>query len=278
MREESSKKLYLEPREIEVSIISPEKIEETRSWFERITLHELQGLESMGCTVDSLDGLTIVRHKENPNPFLNRVIIESPNQLQLMRVIQTIPRHYQYIVTPFGDYIEQENTLKSVGATNTLSSTVVGKEISPMPPGPEGFELEIVPPGGKSFPEMLDLFDSFFRKPGETHSEEEKRLEANLHRGTHVVARLEGQLIAMIGTIDIGATSSIYAGIVKEGYRNIPVLDALVPFLINILAEKEIKYYYGKSRNRAFLITLRRMFGFRQLYSERAYTFLRQDK
>ncbi len=268
-----STELYLQPEEISLDSIDSEHYEQLQEWYHKILEHELEGLSQMGSCVIHENNHVLIRNQDLGNSFLNRVLDIKMSNDDFVDFLNNLPDSCSVVINPFTKPRDAKDILSEYHFNNFLSSTVVGStvpvEIKRLS---SDFDVETVCMDDlSSFDDMFSLFSTFFLKAGESNEMGYLRLSGNVKRGTHVLARKNNLPVGMVGTIDIGEMSSLYCGIVSPEFRASHILQEMASVLCQEINKKSIKRYYGKSRNRAFLFGLRRMFGFKHLYNEKVF-------
>ena len=264
--------LYLSPSEIEIEQIPLEEVIRKKEWFELIDTHELCGLEEMGCKIHLEKEATLIENSGTDLVFLNRVTNLNMSEEMLSDFLDVIPPKFSFVINPFTLPSNAIQILEKYGYRNSISSTVVGSEVPLDLESPaHDYELVDVKIDNADFDDMFSVFSTFFLKPNEAQIVGRNRLAGNLNRGTHILVRQKGMPIGMVGTIDNNGISGIYCGIVLPEFRASNILSVLAFELSQRVLAKGINRYYGKSRNRAFLFGLKRMFKFEHLYNEKTF-------
>lgn len=270
--------LYYLPGQIEINW--NDNKEASVFWHRMITEHEVSGLKSLGCQVEICSNWIIV--SQNPRStssiaYFNRIIDIKASEDELKNLIETKRRcspQTSFVINPFTLPRNAESILADYGASNVLSSMVIGKELIKVEPLPDTqfVVCPITPESSLENKERLfDLFSNFFLKNGESENDARRRLTHNMRNGAHFLALNKGEPVAMAGAAIYGEVASGYTGIVKDEYRTTNILDRLGLELANSLIKGGVKFVYMKSRNRGLIGYARRYYGFKSLYGERVY-------
>ncbi len=258
---------YYDKAEIKLKEVVPN--EGILEWSQRITSHELSGLELMGCCVENKESGLISTYHDNRIVFFNRTIGVSIDNVPLANV-EPLPR--EVIVSSFIKKPKKvELYLENTGWDHTLSSIILVTRLDSKLQAPDvSFRFEDVK-SDTNFKEGFSVFSSFFMKPDEALSDTRSRFSHNVKHGPHKVAFRETEPIAMVGSIVIGDTATIYSGIVDNRYRNTKLLDAMLCCLNGSLISEGVSYIYMKTRNRAVSLYAQRFYGVEHIYNERVY-------
>jgi hypothetical protein len=266
--------LYLDSRDITIEAKLPSELARIKESC--ISEHEVTGLQRMGCDISCKEGYMSISHL-NPLPFYNRVVRLNTSHIDLDKLINEENRQFTIAINPFSIPRDAEEIIVTRGGNLYLSSIVLGRELlKPVELSQPSYDVVYVHEVSSLTDELFQIFSQFFIKNGETQSQGRERLLQNITKGSHILAIHNKKPIGMIGAIQIGEVASIYSGIVDEKYRTTKILEDMGWRLFNLLIEDGVNFVYMKSRNRAVVYGVKRMFDLEHLYNERLYLINRE--
>lgn len=264
--------MYIRKEDISLDVVRDEA--HVQEWWERILYHEMFGLKSMGCNVERrLTHIEISNYKKGL-PFYNRLLGLNGNLQSVRDILEGTQKPISLVLSSISrSEQEAERIAQTLGWTHELSSVVLAREFEkPLESISYEYDVKLIRVDDReTLCKGFEIFSSFFLKPGESRESGFARFSHNVISGPHLLAQLAEKPIAIVGSVIMCETASVYAGMVDKEHRNTTLLDVLVRELSGFLWGEGVKYIYMKTRNRAVVLYSQRMYKFEHIYNERVY-------